>query len=137
YARRHALHAADDGWNGFKWLNVEDRENSVFAFMRSFGAKDGVKADRVVCVYNFTPVARKSYDVALPEAGTLSLLLNSDDERYGGAFSPVNGGAATAKKHVVARKKKLNGLAYSATLSVPPLCAMYYGYVAAAPKPLK
>jgi 1,4-alpha-glucan branching enzyme len=137
YSRRSALHAADDGWGGFMWLNVEDRENSVFAFMRSFGAEKGSKSDRVVCVFNFTPVARTSYDVALPGAGTLSLLLNSDDERYGGAFSPGDGGATTVKKRAMARKKKLNGLAYSATLSVPPLCALYYGYVTAKLNSLK
>ncbi|MDR1496569.1 MAG: 1,4-alpha-glucan branching protein GlgB [Clostridiales Family XIII bacterium] len=36
YARRKALHAADGGWEGFTWLNVEDRENSVFAFLRTY-----------------------------------------------------------------------------------------------------
>jgi 1,4-alpha-glucan branching enzyme len=123
YARRKALHAADSGWDGFTWLNVEDRANSVFAFMRSYVPEGGAGEDCVVCVFNFTPVAHKSYDVALPGAGTLTLLLDSGDARYGGDERE-----APAKRRAVAREKELNGLPYSAALTVPPLCAMYYGF---------
>jgi 1,4-alpha-glucan branching enzyme len=167
YSKRLALHAADDGWDGFMWLNVEDRANSVFAFMRSHAPVDGGDAERVVCVLSFTPVAHRSYDVALPEPGTLSLMLNSNDERYGGPFVPGSGegegdaaasdagsgaaadasasasadaparaaaqAAAPAKKRAKARKRHLNGLDYSATLSIPPLCALYYRYTVATP----
>jgi 1,4-alpha-glucan branching enzyme len=130
YAGRKALHAADGGWDGFTWLNVEDRKNSVFAFLRSYDPGEDGRADFIVCVFNFTPVAHRSYDVALPEAGTLTLLLDSNDERYGGAPPGVNDDAAPApaKKRAVARTRGLNGMPRSATLSVPPLCAMYYAF---------
>jgi 1,4-alpha-glucan branching enzyme len=115
YSRRRSLHAADGGWDGFSWLNVEDRENSVFAFLRTDGK------DPVVCVFNFTPVAHAAYDVALPSAGTLSLLLNSDDVSYGGT-------GTAPKKRVRSRARALNGFEHAATLSLPPLSAMYYAF---------
>jgi 1,4-alpha-glucan branching enzyme len=128
YAKRPALHASDGGWEGFTWLNVDDRKNSVFAFMRTFGAtaenadgSDAKGTDHVVCVFNFTPVAHRVYDIALPSAGTLSLILNSDGQQYGGAPAKV-------KKTVKARKKELNGFEYSAALTLPPMCALYYSY---------
>jgi 1,4-alpha-glucan branching enzyme len=133
YADRLAMHAADCGWDGFTWLNVDDRKNSIFAFLRSYSPNQGGKADHVVCVFNFTPVGHSAYDVALPGAGTLTLLLSSDDDRYGGALSGGDAGPVAAKKRAVARKKELNGFAYSATLVAPPLCAIYYKYIYAAP----
>jgi 1,4-alpha-glucan branching enzyme len=126
YTRRKALHAADGGWEGFTWLNVEDRENSVFAFLRTYDPGKGARADCVVCVFNFTPVAHGSYDVALPGAGTLTLLLDSNGERFGGPYEEK--GTVTAKKRVRSKKEDLNGFTHAAALSVPPLCALYYGF---------
>jgi 1,4-alpha-glucan branching enzyme len=148
YSARPALHAADGGWDGFMWLNVEDRTNSVFAFMRTCASGKGGREERVVCVFNFTPVAHRSYSIALPEAGTLNLLLSSDEARFGGghggnAAAPgrTDGGAsgvkavggisrapAPVKKRVKARTAGLNGLQNSAVLTVPPLSALYYRY---------
>ncbi|MDR0596542.1 MAG: alpha amylase C-terminal domain-containing protein, partial [Clostridiales Family XIII bacterium] len=143
YAKRPPLYAADCGWDGFTWLNVEDRKNSVFAFMRiapaasasasgqagqagqgaASGGGGGASAagnkSSMVCVFNFTPVRHEVYDIALLEAGTLTLVLNSDDTTFGGDGSKV-------KKRVTAKPKPLNGLSHSATLSLPPMSALYY-----------
>jgi 1,4-alpha-glucan branching enzyme len=126
YVKRKALHAADDGWEGFTWLNVEDRENSVFAFLRTYDPGVGGKPEGVLCVFNFTPVAHDVYDVALPGEGTLALLLNSDDARFGGPYEGK--GTATPKKRVRSKREELNGFAHAATLSLPPLCALYYTF---------
>jgi 1,4-alpha-glucan branching enzyme len=115
YRRRNAFFGADDSWDGFTWLNVDDRENSVFAFLRSSGRS------RLVCVFNFTPVRREGYCVALPEPGTLSLLLNSDKVVYGGEGTPVASRIRSKQMH-------LNGFSNGAGMTLPPLSALYYSF---------
>ncbi|MDR1028131.1 MAG: 1,4-alpha-glucan branching protein GlgB [Clostridiales Family XIII bacterium] len=115
YRRRNAFFGSDTGWDGFTWLNVEDRENSVFAFLRSSGKS------KVVCVFNFTPVRRDGYVVALPEPGVLSLLLNSDATVYGGAGTPL-------RSRVRSERVRINGFAQGASLTLPPLSALYYSF---------
>jgi 1,4-alpha-glucan branching enzyme len=117
YRRRNAFFGDDDSWDGFTWLNVEDRRNSVFAFLRSSGKS------KVVCVFNFTPIKHDGYYVALPESGTLSLLLNSDDAVYGGEGTPV-------KKRVHSKQIYLNGFSNGAGMILPPQSALYYSFVA-------
>jgi len=108
YCKHGALHADNLGWDGFQWLNVEDRKNSVFAFMRSDGAS------QMVCVYNFSTEDFAAYDVALPHHGTLKLALSSSD--------------ATVKKTARAKAQGLNGLPNSATLKLPRLSVLFYRY---------
>ncbi|MDR2487131.1 MAG: 1,4-alpha-glucan branching protein GlgB [Clostridiales Family XIII bacterium] len=121
--RRAALHTDDGGWDGFTWLSVDDRNNSVFAFLRTCGE------DRVVCVFNFTPIGRQGYVVALPAPGVLRLLLDSMDPDYsGGDYGSGTSGSSRAKKSVKAHKANLNGFEYGASLTLPPLSAMYYSY---------
>lgn len=115
YASMDAFFAMDDSWEGFTWLNVEDRSNSVFAFMRT--GKEG----RMVGVFNFTPVARENYYVAMPADGTLELILNSDDECYYGK-------GAAVEKEAETRKIFLNGFEQGACLTLPPLSALFYRF---------
>jgi 1,4-alpha-glucan branching enzyme len=115
YRRHPALFAEDGSWEGFTWLNVEDRRNSVFAFMRSG------TGEKMVCVFNFTPAAQQDYYVALPSAGTLSLKLNSDDPLYGGS-------GASVSRRLVAKQIYLNGFSYGAAMSLPPLSALFYSF---------
>jgi 1,4-alpha-glucan branching enzyme len=111
YRKHPALFADTAGWDGFKWLTVDDKANSVFAFER----KAVSTGDRMVCVFNFTPVQRSDYKVSFTEReGTLRLKLNSDEAEYGGASSPV--------------KKNVKVAGQGARLSLPPLSALYYIY---------
>ncbi|MDR3364925.1 MAG: 1,4-alpha-glucan branching protein GlgB [Clostridiales Family XIII bacterium] len=117
YKSRSALYAKDDSWEGFSWMGVDDRKNSVFAFLRS-GTGTGA---HVLCVYNFSRTSLDGYDVALPGPGKLTLLLSSDDRAFGGSGLEAN-------KTKTARKKGLNGQPCSATLTLPPSSALFYEY---------
>ena len=123
YRRNNALFAKDGDWDGFQWLNVEDRKNSVFAFMRADGEK------RLVCVYNFSVSGYAKYDIALPGSGKLRLLLSSTDPRFGGTDGQTNSqDDIFPKKTAKARQNELNGLPYSATLTLPGTSALFYDY---------
>jgi 1,4-alpha-glucan branching enzyme len=41
--------------------------------------------DTIIAIANFTPVPRENYRIGVPKKGTYTLLLNTDDEVYGGS----------------------------------------------------
>ncbi|MCL2457322.1 MAG: 1,4-alpha-glucan branching protein GlgB [Desulfobulbus sp.] len=81
YRFEAALHQIDFNWNGFRWIDANDSDNSVFSFLR-FGKNP---EDFIVVVCNFTPVVRQQYRIGVPRAGTYRELINSDHVIYGGS----------------------------------------------------
>ena len=112
YTDNTAFYENDGGWDGFQWLNVNDEDRSSIAFMRKS------KKEKVVCVFNFTP-QEWELQIGLPAAGKLSLILNSDEYRFGGTGSK-------AKKTVKSSDTPFQEFEHSALISLPPLSAMYY-----------
>lgn len=80
YKRKKALYEMDGSWEGFEWINADDAYRSIFSFMRH--SKDGKKNLLFVC--NFTPMERADYRVGVPRRKQYKLILNSDEEKYGG-----------------------------------------------------
>ena len=113
YRATPALHRKDSEGDGFRWVVLDDRANSVFAYLR-FGGPD----DRpVLAVCNFTPVPRLSYRVGVPQGGGWREVLNSDAAIYGGS-NMGNGGWAEAAPQAS------NDLPASLTLTLPPLATI-------------
>ena len=81
YLEKPALWENDNDWDGFKWVQAKDSNNSIFAFMRFNAAQD--KA--ILCVLNMTPAVKDLYTLGLPKAGDYKLILNSDEGKYGGS----------------------------------------------------
>ncbi len=116
YLETPALYEVEDGWQGFQWLAANDSDNSVLAFSRT-----DKKGNSVVCATNFTPVFHPIYRVGLPMDGTLTELLNTDREEYGGS-NQYNAWTVSAEKIL------WNGLPYSAEICLPPLSTVYFRY---------
>jgi 1,4-alpha-glucan branching enzyme len=76
-----ALWERDHEPTGFQWLEANDAEHSVYAFLRWGHAG----ASALACVANFTPVPRPGYRVGLPWAGDWSIVLDTDDAALGGS----------------------------------------------------
>jgi 1,4-alpha-glucan branching enzyme len=80
YREKPALHARDCEEDGFRWLIVDDAQNSVFAWLRQApGAKP------IAVISNMTPALHDHYRVPLPHDGTWREVLNSDAAIYGGS----------------------------------------------------
>jgi 1,4-alpha-glucan branching enzyme len=92
YTTEPALYAQDYLDTGFRWVVADDREQSVFAYLR-MPAGNGVP---LLAVTNFTPVPRNGYRLGVPEAGRWRALLNTDAACYGGSDF-ANGGDARAE----------------------------------------
>ena len=114
YAAHPALWERDTDWSGFDWGNVDDAGRSAVAFQRI------AAGERVVCLCNFS-AAPQELQIALPGPGTLTLLLDSDEYRFGGT------GAGRVS---VLRAQPLPFLdhSHSALLTLPPLSCAYYDF---------
>jgi len=81
YTTEPALYAQDYQDRGFRWVVADDREQSVFAYLR-IPVENGVP---LLTIVNFTPVPRNSYQLGVPEPGKWFVLLNTDAACYGGS----------------------------------------------------
>jgi 1,4-alpha-glucan branching enzyme len=80
-AAHPALHAGDGVHESFQWLSVEDAEHSTLAFERTVPGDEG---QVVVCIANLSDLPRHGYRVGLRSGGPWSVLLRTDDVRFGG-----------------------------------------------------
>ena len=104
----------DRSWDGFKWINAEDRDNSVLSYIRT--AEDG---EQVIVCTNFTPVYREKYTLNLPSAGEYEVVFNSDWDGFGGKSQS----AKTVYK--TKAEENLQELPFSIEIDLPGLTAVY------------
>jgi 1,4-alpha-glucan branching enzyme len=118
YRGEKALHELDCAPGGFEWVDADDSEHSVFAFLR----RDARGAPLLV-VLNCTPVARSNHRLGVDLPGQWNEVLNTDAEVYGGSNHGNLGGveAAPIGRH---------GRRFSLSLVLPPLAALYLQPVA-------
>jgi 1,4-alpha-glucan branching enzyme len=109
YVNEPALHQRDCDGGGFHWIVVDDKANSVFAWLRH--GHDGAP---VLMVANMTPTPHRGYRVGVPVTGAWRELLNTDSGHYGGG-DVGNGGT------VIARNVGSHGQPASIELTLPPL----------------
>lgn len=114
YRSREALYVLDSDAGGFAWLDCEDYDSSVLSWLRTGREPSEIVA--VVC--NFTPVFREDYRVGLPLAGPWTEVLNTDSEYYSGSNLGNLGS-------VDAEQRPHRGQPCSATVTLPPLAALY------------
>jgi 1,4-alpha-glucan branching enzyme len=112
-AAEPALHRADHQAGGFQWVEADDHERAVLAFLRL------APSDRPVLVLvNFTPVAWQNYRVGVPRAGGWTVIASSDDPRFGGTGMGPAG-------NLVAEPGLQQGHEQSLVLTLPPLSAVF------------
>ena len=84
YKTHPAMHMEEHNPERFKWLLVDDADQSVYAFQRSYGD------ETLVFVFNMTPVCYSYIDIPLLEDGNYEEIFNSDKDIYGG-WNQYNG----------------------------------------------
>ena len=115
YRKYPALYEFDNSWDGFAWMNADDKENSVYSFVRM--ASSGKNS--LLFILNMTPIKRENYRVAVPQKKKYKLLLNSDEERFGGFGN-------AAKAEITAEARPYHYQDYSFSLDLPPSAALIY-----------
>ena len=81
YRQQPALWQVDFDATGFRWIEADDADYSVYSYIRVAADSD----DFLLVVMNCTPVVRDDYRIGVPGAGFYRELLNSDAEIYGGS----------------------------------------------------
>ena len=109
YRDSKALYELDSHPDGFEWINPDDGDRSIFSFVRH--SKD--KKNNLLFVINFTPMAREDYRVGVPEKKTYKLVLNSDEERFGGY-------GIVQPQTYEAQAAECDGKPYSFAYNLPP-----------------
>ncbi len=117
YTENPPMFEVDTSWDGFTWCNADDRDHSVFSFLR----KD-LSGGQILCVINFTPATYDGFRIGMPRAGVVEQLLCSDETRFGG--SGKQGLAYPARTQDV----PFDGHRYSVQLGIPPLSCVYYRF---------
>ena len=117
YTKEKSLWEIENSWDGFKWINEHDENNSVLSFVRF--AKN-IK-NHIVVVCNFTPVQRISYKLGVPSAGEYSVILNSSSDT----------GTDDTHLKVKAKKGSCDGFEHYIEIDLPPLSTLYLKKMAA------
>jgi len=115
YRDHAALHERDADGRGFEWVDCNDVEASVIAFLRR-GEKP---EDCVLVVCNGTPVPRHGYRAGVPRGGKWMEILNSDAKEYGGSGQGNLG-------EVIATDVPYHGRDHSIEIVLPPLAAVFF-----------
>ncbi len=100
YARSPQLFQSDIDPSGFRWVDLHNGNESVWAFERL--ATGAETHPPYLCVFNGTPVPRDGYGFNLQSAGEYHKILDSDAPQFGGsgyntqsvAFAEGNAGQA-------------------------------------------
>jgi 1,4-alpha-glucan branching enzyme len=83
YKKNPCMYELDHSWDGFEWVNADDRDRSIFSFVRK--SKDG--KNNLLFVINFTPVAREDYKVGVLRRKAHKLILSSETEEFNNTAS--------------------------------------------------
>jgi 1,4-alpha-glucan branching enzyme len=114
YRNERSLHELDCDGNGFEWIDCNDADQSMLAFLR----RPASGGEAILVVLNFTPVPRLGYRVGVPWPGPWNEILNSDARHYGGADFGNLGKTVT-------ETVPMHGRTNSVSLTVPPLGAVF------------
>ncbi|AXQ93284.1 1,4-alpha-glucan branching protein GlgB [Cereibacter azotoformans] len=114
YRTTPALHRNDARPEGFVWLEANDSDHSLYAFIR----RGRVDEPMVVAAMNFTPVERR-IRLGLPAEGQWDEVLNTDAEIYGGGNRGNLGGVLSEPVH-------WHGQEHSALVTLPPLSTVIF-----------
>lgn len=109
YKRSKALFELDHLPDGFEWVDVDNKMQSIFSFVRN-----GKKVeDTLVIVCNFTGVSYPEYKIGVPNPGEYREILNSDQEEFGGT-GMIN------KKIIKTAEEPFHGKPFSINIAVAP-----------------
>ena len=117
YRSTPAMYESDCYPGGFEWINADDADRSIYSFLRH--SADG--KNNLLFVINFTPMARPDYRVGCTKKCTYRLVLDGDEERFGGHGTP----------HPVSYKaveSECDGKPYSFAYDLPPYGVAVFQY---------
>ena len=113
YLIEEALWKKDKSWDGFRWIDAENHIQKVISFVRS--GEDS----KLLVIINFSEASYQDFWIGVPDEGNYSLLINSDEGKYGGKDFNV-------KKTIKSKEKQVHGCSFGVDLDIPAFSALIY-----------
>lgn len=113
YLEHPQLWDNEQGWEGFRWINPDDRDNSILSYRRF-----DRRGRELVVLCNFCPVYREHYRLGLARPGIYDPVLCTDRKEYGGCGTYV--------PSVQTEKQPMHGSRYSAEFVLPAMSVTIY-----------
>lgn len=112
YRSEPALYEKAFSAEGFEWIEMGDRDNSVLVYLR----KGHDEHNDLLVVLNLTPVIRENYRVGVPDSCAWEMIFNSDDKAFYGSGMQSN----------VSKSEKTFWMnrPYSISVTLPPLAGL-------------
>lgn len=111
YLHHPALSKYDYDLKGFKWIDADNAELSIYSYYRED------ENEILLTILNMTPVAHEEFTLGVPHKGTYTELINSEKDIYDGCnmcnFKPIR-----------SKKVKCNQLENSITVRLAPFGAL-------------
>jgi len=101
--------------SGFEWVNLNDVENSVVIYKR----KGYKPQNQMLVICNFGPNQIQDYRFGLPGKQQWQILLNSDDQKYGGNTASEAGGQPLTPQKITKHSKP-----FSLSIAIAPSSAI-------------
>jgi 1,4-alpha-glucan branching enzyme len=111
YKNSSPLYSIDDSWEGFTWLNADDKDNNILSFVRK-----GEDGSELVVIISFNGIDVLNYKVHA-NRGKYKIVFNSDDSKYGGSNK--------IKKKVYQSTKGRNDKKQGFYINIPKLSCIY------------
>jgi 1,4-alpha-glucan branching enzyme len=109
YKEHPSLWENDTNWEGFQWIDPDNRNQNTLSYLRRSPGKDG---ELLICVLNMGVEAFDEYEIGVPEPGYYKEIINSDDVKFAGS-GRVN------TRQIRAKKKPMHGMPYSIKIKMP------------------
>ena len=117
YRKSPCLYEIDNDWSGFEWMNADDKDRSIYSFVRR--SADGKQ--HMLFVINMTPVEYPKYQVGVPMNTQYKLVLNSDEVKFGGNGNKI-------PKSIKAKKGLCDNREQYISFALPPLTAVVFQF---------
>ena len=109
YLSSSELWQNDNSWNGFSWIDPNNRNQSILSYRRI-----DTKGKELVVVINFTPVVYENFRLGVSNGGIYTEVFNSDRTEFGGS-GVINDG------NIKADSAPCNFQKCSINIRIPPL----------------
>lgn len=112
YQNEKCLFTEDTSFDGFQWIEHTNHNESIIAFERISNT-----GEKLICIFNFTPIERKDYPIGVSIAGKYKVLMNSDHKRFGGNTPRIKTYSSTEETN--------HDRNYTISVDLPPLGGLY------------
>jgi 1,4-alpha-glucan branching enzyme len=122
YKTSPAFYELDQQPEGFKWIDSDNSQQSIFSFVRFSKSK----SQHIVVISHFTGQVYHQFRMGVPAKGVYQVALNTDDETFWG--SGVNA-VAHSQQLIETQDIASHGFEQSIQITIPPLSTLYLQFV--------